>query len=336
VSFLVAWRLWLLLGVGALTGGWVAASQRRRRDAVRFTNVALMDVVIPRRPAWRRHVPAVLFLVALTALILGFARPVRAVRVADERSIIMLAIDTSRSMEADDVAPTRLAVAQEAALDFVDQLPDGIDVGLVSFNGVATVAVTPSEDREAVRAAIEGLELGDSTAIGEAIFASLGTIEDLLASEGAGPDDEGADGEGPDGEDQGDDGDSPGRIVLMSDGETTVGRPNQEAASAAADAGVPVYTIAFGTPDGTVVAPDGVDQPVPVAPEPLREIADGTGGQAFEAASLSRLAEVYRDIGGVVGFRTEDRDISGWFVGAGLALLAAASSFSLLWSQRLP
>jgi Ca-activated chloride channel family protein len=122
----------------------------------------------------------------------------------------------------------------------------------------------------------------------------------------------------------------------MSDGETTVGRPNEEAASAAADAGVPVYTIAFGTPEGVITAADGLVQPVPVAPGPLQDIAEATEGQSYEAESLPQLTEVYSDIGSVVGYRDEDRDVSGWFVGFGVVLLAAAGAASLVWNQRLP
>jgi Ca-activated chloride channel family protein len=302
--------------VGALAGGWVASLRQRRRDVIRFTNIDLLDVVAPRRPDWRRHVPPVLFLVALSTLVLGFARPVRATQVPDERAIIVLAIDTSLSMEAQDVQPNRLEVAQAAALDFIDELPDEIDVGLVAFNGVATVPVAPTDDRRAIQDAINTLDLGESTAIGEAIFTALDVIE---AAPG------------------GDEGESaPGRIVLMSDGETTVGRPDTDAATAAAQAGVPVYTIAFGTEGGTITMPDGISQPVPVQPEPLQDIADTTGGQAYQADSLPSLSEVYDDINTVVGFRDVERDISGWFVGSGLVLLALAGAGSLVWNQRLP
>lgn len=316
MSFDAAWRLCLLLGVAALAVAWVAAARRKRRDALRFTNVGLLDVVAPRTPSWRRHVPPVLFLVALTAVVLGFAQPVRAVQVPDERAVVMLAIDTSLSMEADDVSPTRLAAAQEAAHRFVDELPEGLDLGLVSFNGAATVAVPPSEDHEAVRAAIDNLELGEGTAIGEAIFAGLDAIEAAPGGENGEP--------------------PPARIVLMSDGETTVGRPNDEGAQAAAEADVPVYTIAFGTPNGVVTVGDGLVQPVPVAPGPLRDIAEATSAQAYEAESLPQLTAVYSDIGSVVGYRDEDRDVSGWFIGVGLVLLVVAGAGSLVWNQRLP
>jgi Ca-activated chloride channel homolog len=229
---------------------------------------------------------------------------------------VVLAIDTSLSMEADDVDPTRLEVAQQAARDFVADLPDELNVGLVTFNGTTTIAVPPGRDREALVDAIDAIELGESTAIGEAIFTSL----DAVAAAPAGEDGEPA----------------PGRIVLMSDGETTAGRDNSEGADAAAEAGVPVDTIAFGTPEGVVETEDGVPEPVPVAPEPLAEIASTTGGTAFEADSLDELGAVYADIGRVVGYEETDKDISGWFVGGGLALLAVGGALSLLWSQRLP
>jgi len=316
MRFLVEWRLFLLVGVGAMAGAWVAASVQRRRHVVRFTNVELLDVIAPRDPGWRRHAPAVLFLVALAALIVGFARPVRATRVDDERATVILAIDTSLSMEADDVEPNRLEVAQEAARDFVAELPDELNVGLVTFNGTTAVAVAPSRDREALTAAIDAVALGEGTAIGEAVFTALEAVDAAPRGE--------------------DDEPAPARIVVMSDGETTVGRDNADAAAAAADAGVPVDTIAFGTPEGTIEGEFGDTEPVPVAPEPLAEIASSTGGTAFEAESLGELSSAYADIGGVVGYDEVDRDVSGWFVGGGLLLLALAGSLSLAWSQRLP
>lgn len=316
MSFLAAWRLLLLAGVAAMAGAWLLSLRRRQRYVVRFTNVDLLDVVAPQRPDWRRHLPPVLFLLALASLVVAFARPVQATKEPDERATIVLAIDTSLSMEATDVDPNRIEVARAAADQFVDELPEEINVGLVTFNGVATVAVSPTEDHSVVQTAIANITLNESTAIGEAIFTALDAIEAAPA---------GADGEP-----------APGRIVLMSDGETTVGRPDADAATAAADAGVPVFTIAFGTESGIIETPDGLQQPVPVLPGPLRDIAEVTGGQAYEATSLPELGDVYEDIGSVVGFRDVDRDISGWFLGVGLVLLALAGAGSLAWSQRLP
>jgi Ca-activated chloride channel family protein len=316
VTFLVAWRLFLLVGVGAMAGMWLAVARQRRRHVVRFTTVELLDVVAPRQPGWRRHVPAALFLAALAALILGFARPVLAQRVGEERATVVLAIDTSLSMQADDVAPTRLDVAEEAGRRFVADLPEGLDVGLVTFNGSTAIAVAPTDDRDAVADAIDRIALGEGTAIGDAITTAL----DAIAAAPAGDDGEPA----------------PARIVVMSDGETTMGTPNDEAAAAAAEAGVPVDTIAFGTPDGVIEDGSGGSEPVPVQPGPLAEIARTTGGQAFEAGSLDELTAVYADIGRVVGYETVQRDVSAWFVGAGILLLGLTGTLSLAWSQRLP
>jgi Ca-activated chloride channel homolog len=261
-------------------------------------------------------VPAALFLVALAALILGFARPVRAMRVGEKRATVVLAIDTSLSMEADDVTPTRLEVAQEAARRFVSDLPSGLNVGLVTFNGSTAIAVAPTGDREAVADAIDRLALGEGTAIGDAITTALDAVADAPA---------------------GDDGEpAPARIVVMSDGETTMGTPNDDAAAAAAEAGVPVDTIAFGTSGGMIEDGTGGNEPVPVQPEPLAEIARTTGGEAFEAGSLDELTAVYADIGRVVGYETVRRDVSAWFVGVGIVLLGLTGTLSLAWSQRLP
>jgi Ca-activated chloride channel family protein len=317
MRFLVVWRLSLLVGVGAMGGTWAAVATQRRKHVVRFTSVELLDVVAPNPPRWRRHVPAVLFLVALAALVLGFARPVRAMRMTEERATVILAVDVSLSMEATDVRPSRLAVAQEAARAFVEDLPDDLDVGLVTFHDVAGVAAAPSRDRDALLDAIDRLRLGEGTAIGEAVVTSLDAVA------GAPP--------GEDGEP------APARIVVMSDGETTSGISNEEAAERAARAGVPVDTIAFGTPEGTIEdAGDGGTIPVPVAPEPLADLAAGTGGDAYEAGSLGELSDAYADIRRVAGSEDVERDVSAWFVGAGIGLLALAGSLSLLWSQRLP
>jgi Ca-activated chloride channel homolog len=186
----------------------------------------------------------------------------------------------------------------------------------VTFNGSTAIAVAPTEDREAVADAIDRLALGEGTAIGDAITTSLDAIERAPA---------------------GDDGEpAPARIVVMSDGETTMGTPNDEAAAAAAEAGVPVDTIAFGTAAGVIEDGIGGREPVPVQPEPLAEIARTTGGEAFEAGSLDELTEVYADIGRVVGYDTMQRDVSAWFVGAGIVVLGLTGALSLLWAQRLP
>lgn len=316
-EFLAANRLWLLLGVAGLAVSYLVLQRRRSTYAVRFTNLALLDSVAPKRPGWRRHLPALLLLLALAGMVGAFAKPARDTRVPRERATIILAIDTSLSMEATDVAPSRLKAAQAAAKEFVELLPPRLNVGLVTFNGAAVVKVAPTQDREELVAAIDQLRLGERTAIGEAIYASLDAIKSAPTGE---------------------DGDKvPARIVLMSDGETTSGRPDAQAAAAAKKAEVPISTISFGTENGTIELPNQ-EGPISVAvnPDALAKIANETGGTAFEAATGSELKAVYEDIGSSVGYTTELKDISGTFVGVSLVILFAAAVLSQLWFSRLP
>jgi Ca-activated chloride channel family protein len=309
-----AW-LFLLVGVAGLAAAYVIVQGRRKKYAVRFTNLALLDKVAPARPGWRRHVPAAALLLALASLVVAVAKPTRVTRVPRERATIMVAIDVSLSMQATDVSPTRIAAAQTAASSFVDLIPQPLNVGLVSFSGDATVLVAPTTDHSLLKQAIASLQLGPRTAIGEAIFASLDAIKTVPSSPGQAP--------------------PPARIVLMSDGETTSGRSNDEAAAAAVAAKVPVYTIAFGTDNGSVEV-DGRAVDVPVNKDALRAIAETTGGQAFEASSASQLKAVYAGIGHSIGFRTETRDNSRVFVALGLLFALAAAGTSLVWFSRLP
>lgn len=308
-------RLWLLLVVAALVAVHVAQARRRSAYAVRFTELDLLASVAPRRPGWRRHVPAGLLALALVALTVGFAQPQVQVEVARERATVMVVLDTSLSMEAVDVEPTRIAAAQRAATRFVESLPPRFHVGLVSFSGTAAVVVPPTQDHRAVTRAVQDLGLDSGTAIGEAVLASLGALALVPGESGQAP--------------------PPARIVLLSDGTSTVGRPVDTAVAAAREAGVQVSTIAFGTRDGRVEV-DGVAIAVPVDRAALRSLAEQTGGRAYTADSGDALAEVYRDIGTQVGTTTEPRDVSYRFAGLGLLLAALAAALGLAWGTRLP
>lgn len=316
-SFLAPGRLWLLLLVPLLVAAYLWRQQRRRSYALRFTSVALLGQVAPRRPGWRRHTAAAGLLVALGLLVLAFARPAGEVRVPRERATIIVTIDVSLSMMAQDVEPTRLRAAQSAAREFVDTLPPRLNVGLVSFAGSAQVLVAPTTDRAQVDRAIAGLELREYTAVGEALFTSLQAIEAL-------PDDPSAPEEA-----------VPARVVLLSDGETTVGRPNADGIAAAQAAGVPVFTIAFGTPTGTVEL-EGVEQLVPVEVEDLRQIAESTGGATYRAESAGELGDVYADIGSSVGYELVEQEVTDRFVGVALLALVVSALGSLAWFGRLP
>jgi Ca-activated chloride channel homolog len=326
VRFEAGWRLWLLLGVAGLALAYVLAQLRRSRYVARFTNVELLGTIVPRHPGWRRHVTATAALVGMGLVVVGFAEPVRDEEQSTEQVTIVLALDVSLSMMAEDVSPDRLAAAKEAAIDFVESVPDDVAIVLVDFAGSARVRVAATTDKDELVRAIESLHLREGTAIGEAIFTGLDTLADLVA-----------DGNVPDGEgEDGDDAEPLGRIVLLSDGETTAGRPNEEAVAEAVELNVPVTTIAFGTQDGVIEDPiTGEQVPVPVNGPALEDIADETGGDFFEAGSADELIESYEDIAGTIQTETVTESIADVFLGFALAALAAATVGSLVWSNRL-
>ncbi|WP_243421041.1 VWA domain-containing protein [Micromonospora globispora] len=315
---MVLWTT-LLLGVLALAVGYLVMQRRQSRYAVRFTNLRLLDRVAPHRPAWRRQVPAGLFLAMLALLVVGFARPSAEVRVPRERATVMVAVDVSTSMLATDVDPDRLTAAKEAARRFVDGLPDEFNVGLVGFAGSAAVLVPPDTDREALHDGIKRLNEGitgvQGTAIGEAISTSLGAVKSLDAKAAKDP--------------------PPARIIVLSDGANTSGMDPMEAAAQAVAAKVPVHTISFGTPTGFVDRGGRAIQ-VPVDGQTLKAVADETGGRFHEASSSAELRAVYEDLGTSVGYRKEQQDISARFIGLGLVFAMGAAAGSLRWFSRLP
>jgi Ca-activated chloride channel family protein len=309
-----AWLL-SLLPVLAVAGAYVWRQFRRRTYAMRFTNVNLLRAIAPKGLGWRRHVSAAALLLSLLILGAALARPSVDKKEPLERATVMLAIDVSLSMEADDVQPTRIEAAQEAAKAFVNELPPTYNVGLVSFAKSANVLVSPTKDRSSVLAGIDGLTLAEATATGEAVFTSLDAIRSVPA--------DGANGA------------PPARIVLLSDGYRTSGRSIEDAATAAEQANVPVSTIAFGTDTG-VVDIRGNLQRVPVDRLSLQQLADNTKGYFYQAASVSELKKVYEDMGSSIGHRVEPREVTQWYAGAALLFGLMAAGFSLVWTSRLP
>ncbi|MCH7788760.1 MAG: VWA domain-containing protein [Acidobacteria bacterium] len=309
-------RLAVLILVGIAAVAYLLLQSRRSKYALRFSNVELLESVAPSRPGWRRHVPAATFLVALVFLGVSFAQPQRDEQVPRERATVILALDTSLSMEAADVEPSRIDAAKQAAQSFVDLLPETLNVGLVSFHGTAVVRVPPTQDFLAVKDAIGRLELNEATAIGDAVIASLEAIDTVPV---------------PDGEEE-----IPAVVVIMSDGESTIGTPIDTAIAEAVDRGVPISTIAFGTPDGEIEIEEEGFIKVPVAEEDLRDIANATDGSFFEAGSVEELNSIYEGLGSAIGHETEQRDISQWFVALALAFALLTSGLSLLWFSRLP
>jgi Ca-activated chloride channel family protein len=321
MTFLASWRLLLLLLPVALLVAYLLVQRSRRKVAVRFTSVDLLASVAPRRSGWQRHLASGALLGALVLLVIGFAQPARVERTPKQKATVILTLDISGSMVANDVSPSRLMAAEQAARGFVNALPPGVQLGLVSFSSSSSVLVAPTADRSAVLAAINNLHAGGGTATGDAIGLSLDTLKALPAATNGQK--------------------VPAAIVLMSDGTPTIGhngvspqRSVDDAAAAAKDAGVKIDTIAFGTPDGTVVV-EGQTLSVPSDPAAMAQIASATGGQTFTAQSASELKSVYSQIGRVVGYDVHRHEITAWFTGIALVMAALAGVAGLLWTQRI-
>jgi Ca-activated chloride channel homolog len=312
MNFLSPDRLVLLLLPVALVVLWWALGRRRSDYAVRFTNLELLDRVVPRRASWRRWVTVGALLAGVVAVVVAFARPVVTVPVLREQAAVVLAVDVSLSMAAEDVAPSRIEAARAAARRFVEEAPENLQIGLVAFAGTALPVVAPTADRTPTLSAIDRLGLGQGTAVGEAIYSSI----DLVASldEGEGP--------------------PPAVVVVLTDGTSTVGRPDAEAAEAAAEARIPVSTVAYGTPLGSIEF-QGQRVAVPVDEGSLRRVAEITGGRFFEADSAGELGAILEGIGSQIAFETEDREIGDWFALLGGVLVSVAALGSLVWFGRL-
>ena len=272
----------------------------------------MFDLVIPRDRTWLRHVAVGLSILSLLTLTVAFAKPKDQVSVPRERATVVVTIDVSLSMEAEDVEPTRLVAAKAAAVDFVSSLPPKFNVALVTFAGSATTVVPPTLDRGSVTAAIEALVPAPSTAIGEGIYTSLAALAQVPPD----PDNPRAV--------------VPARIVLLSDGKTQVGRRSDEAAEAARAQSVPIYTIAYGTANGYIEI-GSRREPVPVDREEMERIARISGGEAYTATSALELEDVYDDIGSSVGKEKVDREVTSRYAGFGLgfAILASLGLISL-------
>jgi Ca-activated chloride channel homolog len=349
MNFLAPELLLGLLLIPLAIGFYVWAQRRRTRYAVRFTNLDLLANIATKRPAWRRHLPPMLYLGAIAALLIGLARPTMVVAVPRQDASVILAMDVSGSMRATDVSPTRLDAAKAAALSFIDQLPDDVRVGVVSFASQPTTLVDPTTDRERLRSAIDSLAARDGTAMGDALMQVLDVAERIEADDAETPDATTApDATGGPGvsADPGVPTDQPSgqplvAAILLSDGANSVGETEPlTAADRAARLGVPIYTIALGTADGTVQVRDEFGQmvtlDVPPDTDTLQKIADTTGATAFDAPTAQDLASVYDNLESRVGYTDERQEVTFALVAAGLLLVVAGAAISAVWFGRLP
>ena len=303
-----------VLPIGALI--YAQSRRRRKRFAVRFPAAATVAAVSVSVPAWRRRIPMLLLACAATVLAVALARPQKTVAVPIERASVVLITDSSRSMLADDVSPTRLEAARDAAENFVDRAPDKLQIGFVGFSTSPHTVIDPTLEHDTIRAAIGSLQADGGTATGDAVIAALERLKVRRGKDGRR---------------------APAAIILLSDGKTTVGTDPIEAAGQARRLRIPIFTVALGTDQG--VLPGNAFQPsvsVPPDPETLRQIAKTSGGRAYEVADAKELDRIYQSLGSKVGTKRETREVTSAFAGAGLLLLLAGLATGLRWRGRLP
>ena len=333
-----------LLAVPLALALYVLAERRRMRYAIRFTNLDVLAGVVGDRYR-RRFVPLALFLLALAALCIGMARPQHSTLVPRDRATVILVLDVSRSMQAKDVKPTRIGAAAAAVRTFLDRVPDRLQVGLIAFAGDPAVANPPTTNHDLVRRSLDTIEWFPSfggTAIGDALAAAVKLGQQAVSGESgslasvttAAPNTQ-----------------TRGlvSILFLSDGAQTRGDLEHLAGADLAKAvGIPVYTVALGTPGGTLDFGGGGGYPgspppfggrrVPVPPDPdtLRAIANRTGGEFFAAQSAKSLQSAYGKLGSSLGRKPGKSEITYVFLAAAAFLLLAAGLLSALWSPRLP
>ncbi|RZS89656.1 Ca-activated chloride channel family protein [Motilibacter rhizosphaerae] len=310
-------RSWALLGLLALAVVAVVLAVRHRRSEA-YADAALRPSVRRGGRDWVRTLSALAFALGVLVLTTGFARPSVKSEVGERHAVVVIALDTSTSMEVDDVKPNRFTAAKETAKAFIRGLPAGIDVGLVGYDASVSLVAAPTSDHEQAAAAVDTLTLKGGTAMGDALQLSLkAALDDLRDSDGTLPSP------------------PPARIVLLSDGGNTTGSPLDDAIAAAADDQVPVSTIALGTESGVGKVFDGRSVTAPVDYTALASVASGTGGKEYHAAGEAQLKAIYADIGSQIVKRLQRHDVSDLFAGAGVALLALAAVPSLLLRGRL-
>jgi Ca-activated chloride channel family protein len=310
-------RLWVLVLIPLVIAGYIFALTRKNKIGMRFTNTTILSRVAPKQSQWRRHLAVALSLLSMGALSIAWARPTGIEMVPRERATVVMVMDVSLSMQATDVKPNRLDAAKASALQFVAALPAQYNIAVVSLAGSPAVRLPPTIDRAQARQAISTLKVQESTAVGESIYSALEALQ--MAPKGA---DGNAD-------------PAPGAIVLLSDGQNTSGRSPVQAAAAAKEAGVPIYTIAYGTDNGYVDL-DGKRQSVRPDRELLQQLAAESGGDKFDAADQAQLDRVYTNIRSEVGQVATRKETTALWAGYGLAFAVVAALAAVSLGARWP
>ncbi|HEX8013561.1 MAG TPA: VWA domain-containing protein [Casimicrobiaceae bacterium] len=347
MTFLWPEALWLLAAIPALIGVYVLVLRRKKRQLVRYAGLGLARDAMGASPRFKRHIPPLVFLLALGLLVVALARPHAMITLPAQYETIILAMDVSGSMRATDVQPSRIAAAQNAARAFVADQPSSARIGVVSFAAAASLVQPPTRNRDDILAAIDRLQLQRGTATGSAILVALKAIFPDVEfdprapnprddAHGAPLDEAGTGGQGKAAPEAVPPGSyASAAIILLSDGQTTVGPDPKQAVRMAADRGVRVYTVGIGTPAGQVLGSEGWSMRVKLDEDALKNIAETTHGEYFYASSSPDLNKVYQSLSSRLLLETRQTEITA-LLAAAAALLSLVSAFlSVLWFNRI-
>jgi Ca-activated chloride channel family protein len=343
-----AWpqMLWLLLLVPVLVGAYILVLRRKKKAALRYASLSLIKDSLGAGQRFRRHLPPLLFLAALTLMLVAIARPTAVVTLPTQHETVILAMDVSGSMRATDVKPNRLVAAQEAARSFVAEQPKTTKIGVVSFAATASVVQSPTHSREDILAAIERFTLQRGTAVGSGILVSLKTIFpdvefDLRSYNPRGITQRSAPLDPSRAEDKAPPKPVPpgsysgAAIILLTDGQTTTGPDPIESARMAADRGVRVYTVGVGTASGEIIGAEGWSMRVRLDEESLKTIANLTRGEYFYAGNAADLQKIYQNLNTRIFFEQKESEITALFAAAAAALAFVSALLSMLWFNRI-
>ena len=338
--------LWLLLLVPALLGAYVLLLRRKKKAALRYASLSLVREALGPGQRFRRHVPPLLFLIALALMLVAVARPSAVVTLPSQHETVILAMDVSGSMRATDVKPSRMVAAQEAARAFVAEQPKTTQIGIVSFAATASLVQSPTHSREDILGAIDRFSLQRGTAVGSGILVSLKTIFpdvefDLRLSNPRGPAQKSAPLDPAKGPEK-----SPPKpvpagsysgaaIILLTDGQTTTGPDPIESARMAADRGVRVYTVGIGTASGEIIGAEGWSIRVRLDEESLKAIANVTRAEYFYAGTAADLQKIYQNLNTRIFFEQKETEITALFAAAAAMLAFLSALLSMLWFNRI-
>jgi Ca-activated chloride channel homolog len=338
MSFLWIESLWLLLLVPVLIAGYILIQRRRQKYALRYSSLSIVKEALIQGPGFRRHIPPSLFLAGLLLIIFAMARPVATVILPSQQGTVILAIDVSMSMRANDFKPNRLEAAKAAAIAFVEKQPKNVRIGVVSFSATTAIAQAPTTDREAVTKAINRLTMQSRTAIGSGILTSLDAIfeepgskpapisrDALTLYESKPPPPPVSRGTY-----------APAVVILLSDGMSNTGPRPLDVIEQAANRGVRIYTVGVGSLEGAPLDFGGYGMRMRLDEETLKSIASKTDAKYFKAGNESELLGIYDNLGTQVVFKSEETELTAFFTGAAAVLMVLAGVFSLLWFSRLP